>query len=62
MPRSGRPIAAMADMSNSRVLGFTVQRGTDAACFEVSARLREGRVIPKDEAWELRPNLTIDKR
>lgn len=42
----GRPIEVVTDMSKSRRLGFTTYQPTDAAFFDLFARLREDRLIP----------------
>jgi hypothetical protein len=42
----GRPIECVTDMSKSRRLGFIFYQATDDAFFDLSAKLREDRLIP----------------
>ena len=43
----GRPIEVVTDMGKSRGLGFTAYQATDAAFFDLFARLRSDRLIPQ---------------
>lgn len=42
----GRPIEVVTDMGKSRRLGFTAYQATDAAFFDLFARLRADRLVP----------------
>ncbi|HEY2050794.1 MAG TPA: NAD-dependent dehydratase, partial [Caulobacteraceae bacterium] len=43
----GRPIEVVTDMSKSRRLGFLDYQATDEAFFDLFARLRAARIIPR---------------